>query len=224
MSRSPLRSVWFDPSQTIARIAHENPGYRLFVLPILAGFAVLPTTALFSTEDNAIVSGIFLSTLLTFGPVLEVLQVLVGAYLIRATGVWLGGKAGVESIQAAIAWGNVPIVALAILGIPLMAFSAFYAEFTGVPLSANQSSLVTVIGIVLIIIQVVIVAWSIGIFWKGLATVQGYSVGRAILNSILAWTVVAAIVVIGAAALGYTSNLEWLFFAGTDELVLLSGE
>jgi len=224
MNRSPLRSVWFDPSQTIARIAHENPGYRLYALPILGGFAVLPTSALFSTEDSVIESGILLSALLTFGPVLEVLQVLVGAYLIRVTGVWLGGKAGVASIQTAIAWGNVPIVVLAILAIPLMAFSAIYAEVCGGPLSAYQSSLVTGIGFGLLVLQVVIMAWSIGIFWKGLAIVQGYSVGRAILNSIVAWAIPAAIVVTGAAALGYSSNIEWLFLAGAHELVTLSGQ
>jgi len=222
MSRSPLRSIWFDPSQTIARIAHENPGYRLYVLPILAGLAVWPTSALFSTEDNVMESGILLSALLTFGPALEVLQVFVGAYLIRVTGVWLGGKAGVASIQAVIVWGNVPIVALAVLGIPLMAFSAFYAEASGAPLLANQSSLVSGVGLVLLALQVVVVAWSMGIFWKGLAIVQGYSVGRAILNSIVAWAIPAALVAVGAIALGYSDKVTWLFFAGIDELVTFS--
>ncbi len=224
MRRSPLRSIWFDPSRTIARIAHQNPGYRLYVLPILAGFAILPTSALFSADDSEMTSGILLSTLLAFGPVLEVLQVLLGAYLIRITGVWLGGTAGVASIQTAIAWGNVPIVALAILGLPLMAFSAFYAEISGAPLSANQSSLVTIIGFALLMLQMVIVVWSIGIFLKGLAVVQGYSVGRAALNSIVAWAIPVLLVVIGAVVLGYSDNLAWLFLAGTDELVTLSGQ
>lgn len=224
MSRSPLRSIWFDPSQTVARIAHENPSYRLYALPILAGFAVWPTAALFATEDSPMESGIVLSAFLSFGPVLEVLQLFVGAYLLRVTGVWLGGKAGIASIQAAIAWGNVPIVALAILGIPLMAFSAFYAEVSEAPLSANESSMLTSIGFVLLALQVAVVVWSVGIFWKGLATVQGYSVGRAIINSFVAWALPAALVAIGAVALGYSNKVAWLFFAGIEELVTLSGQ
>ena len=223
MSRSPLRSIWFNPSQTIARIAHENPGYRLYSLPILAGFAVWPTSALFSTDDSVMASGLVLSTLLTFGPVFEVLQLLVGAYLIRVTGAWLGGKAGVASIQTAIAWGNVPIVALAILGILLMTFAAFYSEVSGAPLSANQSALVSGIGFFFLALQIAVVAWSVGIFWRGLAIVQGYSVGRAILNSLAAWALPAALIAIGAVALGYSDNVAWLFFAGIDELVMLSG-
>jgi hypothetical protein len=224
MSRSPIRTIWLEPSQTIARIAHENPAYRIYVLPILAGFAVLPTTAVFSSDDSAMRSGILLSTLMSFGPIFEVLQVFVGAYLIRVTGAWLGGKADEGSIQTAIVWGNVPIVALAVLAIPLSALSVVYTKAADASLSAYESPTVTGVGFVLLAVQVALVSWFVGIFWKGLAAVQGYSLGRAVLNSLIAWAIPAAVVLIGAAALGFSESVQSLSLAGARDLVNLSGE
>lgn len=220
---SPLLSVWLRPSRTIAAIAHENPGYRLFALPIIAGFATWPTVALFATEEESLDSGLILSTLLAFGPVAEVLQVFAGAYLVRLTGAWLGGKAGVASIQTAIAWGNVPIAALTVLGIPLLLFASLYNEASDVPLTWNQSPLVATIGWLLFCVQSVIVGWSLVIVFRGLAAVQGYSIGRAVLNAVLAWLVPALLVVLAVAVLGYGDILPELFLSGFDDLVMKSG-
>lgn len=220
--QSPLRSVWFNPSQTIARIAHENPGYRIFALSIIAGFAVWPTVALFATEEQQIESGIILSTLLAFGPVAEVLQVFIGAYFIRLTGIWLGGKAGVAAIQTAIVWGNVPIAVLTVFSVLFLGISAAYAEFSDTPLSWDQSSLVTAVAWLVFVFQAVIVTWSIAIFLRGLASVQGYSTGRAAANAVIAWMIPAGLIVLAAVVLGYADRLFWLFFAGFDNLVFLS--
>ncbi len=220
---SPLRSVWFNPSQTIAYIAHENPGYRLFALPIIAGFAVWPTLALFSSDIDQAESGLVLSTLLAFGPITELFQVFVGAYLIRLTGVWLGGRAGIASIQTAIVWGNVPIAVITILGIVLLVFSFAYNEFAEAPLTWDQSPAVTTIAWLLFAVQTVIVGWSIVIFLRGLAKVQGYSLTRATLNAIVAWLIPALLIVIVAVILGYGDYLPSLFFAGFEELVMPNG-
>lgn len=217
---SPLRSVWFNPSQTIAYIAHENPAHRLFALPIIAGFAVWPTIALFSTDTGEVETGLVLSTLLSFGPIAELFQVFIGAYLIRLTGIWLGGKAGITSIQTAIVWGNVPIAAITILGMVMLVFSSAYNEFSETPLTSGHSPLVTTIAWLLFAIQTVIVGWSIVIFLHGLARVQGYTVTRATLNAVLAWLVAAMLIVLAAVILGYGEKLPGLFFARFEDLVM----
>lgn len=211
------------PSQTIACIAHENPGYRLFALPVIAGFAVWPTMALFTSDTDQIESGLILSTLLAFGPIAELFQVFVGAYLIRLTGIWFGGKAGITSIQTAIVWGNVPIALLTIIGIVLLIFASAYNEFSETPLAWDQSPLVTAIAWLLFAFQAVIVGWSIVIFLRGLAKVQGYSIGRATMNAVFAWLVLAMLVVLVAAVLGYGDSLPWLFLAGFEDLVMSNG-
>lgn len=220
---SPLRSIWFNPSQTIAYIAHENPSYRLFAIPIIAGFAIWPTVALFSSDADQFESGLILSTILAFGPIAELSQVFLGAYLIRLTGLWLGGKAGIASIQTAIVWGNVPIAMIAVVSATLLVFSWAYDELAKAPLTWNHSPMVTTLAWALFATQLVIVGWSIVIFLRGLAQVQGYSLPLAMLNATLAWLLPAMVMVIMTIVLGSGEYVSWLLFAGFDDLMMQSG-
>ena len=189
------------------------------MLPVAAGLLTLPTAELFGGENFDITIGFAWASLVAFGPLAELLQVFVGSYLIRLTGAWLGGKAGSASIQTAIVWGNVPIVAMSLLGIAALMFSFIYAEFGAEPLMWGQSPIVLAVGWTLVAIQAVLVAWSIAIFLRGVAVVQGFSVGRALLNALLAWSIVAAALVLITVSLGLSDKLNWLFFAGLEELL-----
>ena len=226
-SSSPVRTIWFRPAETIANLAHDNPGYRLYLLPIVAGFAVWPTMALFATNDDQMETGFVLSSLLAFGPVIEVLQVFVGAWLIRITGVWLGGRAGSTSIQAAIAWCNLPIAILAVLGLVLMWLPVF---LTGLgepmdpahpPLRWNQSVATATAGWTIFALQMALVGWSLVILISGLAAVQGYTIWRAALNAVMAWGIVATLFALATLLVTDTAGLLNIFFAGFDNLVLL---
>ncbi len=222
--RSPLRSVWLHPSQTIARIAHENPGYRLIALPIIAGFATWPTIAFFSTDIEQVEIGLFWLALLSYGPVFEVLQLFVGAYLIRATGIWLGGKAGLASIQTAIAWGNAPIAALTILSIPLMIAAAILAETSEADFLSEPTMTVLPAAMALTVIQFLFVIWSLAIFVRGLASVQGFSTARALLNTFVACVIPVAMIVSILVVAGRSDSLASIFFAGSNEIVYVGTE
>lgn len=213
---SPSRAIWFHPSQTVARVAHENPEYRLLALPFLAGFAIWPTIALFDTENETI-GGFFLSTVLSFGPFGEIAQLFIGAYLIRVTGKWLGGRAGLASIGTVIAWGNLPIVWLAVLSLALSIASNLFHEHTGESITWNQSQSMSVFAWTLFSVQLLAVAWSFVIFLRGLARVQGYSMARSAANAVLAWLIAAGLVAIAAILLGQVQSLGWLFLSGLDE-------
>ena len=67
---------------------------------------VLPYLLSLKLDKNVFVQAInisfTLSSLLAFHPVIEVLQVFVGEWLIRITGVGLGGRAGSRSVQTAL--------------------------------------------------------------------------------------------------------------------------
>jgi len=211
--------VWFHPSHTIARVAHENPGYRLFALPVIAGFAVWPTIAFFSPDADRVAAGVFWSSLLTFGPLLEILQIFLGAFLIRATGIWFGGRAGVSSIQTAIAWSNVPVAALAVLCIPVMIISVVLTDIVGVDLVSDPPAAILFTGVVLTVIQFAFVIWSVIIFVLALARLQGFSTGRAIMNTVAAWSFPAALLILVMIAAGHGDDLTWAFFSGYEELV-----
>ncbi len=220
-SSSPVRSIWFRPRETIANIAHDNPGYRLYLLPIVAGLAILPTMALFATDDDHTKSGFLLSSLVAFGPLIEVLQVFVGAWLIRVTGVWLGGRAGSTSIQTAIAWCNLPIAVLALLGLGLTMLSAFLMETMNVPLWWNQSAATATVGWSLFALQTALVGWSLVILISGLAAVQGYSIWRAALNAAIAWGIAAVIFALAVSLATDSAGLLEIFFLGFDNVVLI---
>ncbi len=226
-SSSPVRSIWFRPKETIASIAHDNPGYRLYLFPIVAGFVILPTMALFATDDDDMLFGFVLSTLLAFGPwwilrpFFEVLQVFVGAWLIRMTGVWLGGRASTESIQTTIAWCHLPIAILAILGTALFFLAAFLTDAGDSPLWWNQSAATATVGWTLFAVQTALIGWSIVILISGLAAVQRYSMWRAALNVALAWGIVAAIAALAALLFTDAAGLFLFFFIGFDNMVIL---
>ena len=221
MRMSPQRAIWFRPVQTVLRIVHERPGYGMLVLTFLAGMSVWPTAALYTAQETVIFNGLLLSTLLSFGLALEFLQLFVGAFLIRITGAMFGGRAGIITIQTVIAWANVPIVALGLISLPLMIFAWIHSEFLGEALSPTPSTLTFVLAVAVFVFQLVLIIWSWVIFLTGLAVVQGFSVVRAFASAALAWILVAGLVVLAAHALGYSSQLSWLFFSGMSQWVTL---
>jgi len=214
-TRSPLLAIWFQPAKTIARVAHENPGYRLFALPLLAGFATWLTAELDGRDAGAFDYGLLPSALLSFGPIGELVQVFAGAYLLRLTGAWLGGTAGSRSIQTAIAWANAPIVVIAGVGL-LIAILLNVGDFYTGALLAYHPTTYFVAGWVLFALQFALVAWSYVIFLKGLAAVQGFSLARAALNTLLAAAIPVIILVVATVALGSVDDLLWLLFNGME--------
>jgi hypothetical protein len=108
---------------------------------------------------------------------------------------------------------------MTVLGIVALVFSLFYSELADEPLQWGQSPVVLAVGWLLVAVQVVLVVWSLAIFLKGVAVVQGFSIGRAMLNALLAWSAAAAILALVTVGLGLSDSLNWLFFAGADELV-----
>ena len=213
--RSPLLTIWLRPSKTVARIAHENPGYRLYALPLVAGFAAWPTAILQGEDPGPFDYGLLPGVLLSFGPIGELIQVFVGAYLLRLTGSWLGGKAGSTSIQTAIAWANAPIALITCLGL-LISFAFSLAEsFEITPFMSNPSAY-AVTGWSLFALQFALIAWSYVIFLKGLAEVQDFSVARAVLNTLLAASIPVIILAVATVALGSVDDLLRLLFDGTE--------
>lgn len=179
---------------------------------------MLPTATLFGDENLDITIGFVWASLLAFGPVVELLQVFVGAYLIRLTGSWLGGKAGSTGLQAAIVWGNLPIAVMTVLGIVAVGFSVIHTGLAEEPLRWGQSPVITGLGWTLVAMQAVLLVWSFAILVSGVAVLQGFSRVRAVFNALLAWFVAAALLALATIALGLSDKLAWLFFSGASEL------
>lgn len=208
---SPLQTIWFHPGKTLRQVAHENPGYGLFVLPILAGLAMSPAEVLFFDETGFFTRGFVWSSLFAFGPLVEILQVFVGSWLLHLIGQRLGGRADAQSIQPIVAWSNAPIVLLFVIGWLLVLVEGVFDEELTVVLETAESWVLWLICGMLVLVELAAIALSLRILVAGLATVHGYSTLRAVQTILLAWLAAALAVIFVAVLLGLTSYLGRFF-------------
>lgn len=187
-------------------------------MPLLASLAVLPSTLVVAGDGEPARFGLLVSALVSFGPFGELLQVFVGAWLIRLTGTWLGGRGGTAAIQSAIVWSNLPIVVLALIGLPLGMFSSLVEALEFLPVMPGESFVPGYVIAMLVAVQVTLPLWSAAILVAGLARVQGFTIARALVNITFAAALAALFVVVAAAATGFADKLDALFFAGIGKV------
>ena len=115
---------------------------------------------------------------LTLGPLIGLFNLYLSAGLIRWTGRWIGGRARREQLQTAVAWSFYPSAVLLFVTIPLFAYRIIM-DVTGV------NALPASIGIPYDLLSTVILIWAAVILVVGVAEVQKFSIGKAVLNCIL---------------------------------------
>ena len=200
------------PAATLRRIAHDNPGYGVFVLPVLAGFATYPVAGLAFGEDAIDYTGGYIAqSLLSFSPILELLQLFAAAYLISRLAPWFQGRPDSRRLLSALAWSNVPIVLLAPIGFAAVSL----AELLAVPRAAG--GLPSTVLLPALAVQVGLIGWAKYLLVTGCADALALSRGRAALCLATAWLLSAA--AIGAvvfAGMGARGALAVLF-AGLPE-------
>ena len=181
---NPWFSIWLRPRATIQQIVDTNPTRLVLVLVVLAG---LPSVFEVCSKKTSLPTSLFLSFIL--GPLLGIIILYIGGALLHLTGRWLGGLASPQNIRAALAWSNVPIIWALLLWIPKL--SLFWST-SDVSFIDNSDP----VGFILL--EKMIGIWSFVILLKCLGQVQGFSVWRALGNSILAALFFLIIVVVVA--------------------------
>lgn len=177
-----LISICIRPRETIQYIVDTHPKYLIFWLVILAPIStILHQFSLNHVGDSFQWPLMFLMVLILSGVV-----GLSGFYIISVlnywTGKWIGGKASLESIQAAMAWSLVPIIfslSLWVLAIALCGYDLFTSKEP--ILSRSLSN--TMMGI--LTTESILEIWFVIIYCKCLGQVQGFSAWRAWVNNAL---------------------------------------
>jgi len=179
-----LLTMWVCPRQTIRRIIDTQPDSKLFLLSLIYG---LPMMFYFlqgnSWGQNSRLSTILL-TALVGAVVIGYIGINIGSALLFVTGKWIGGKGRFKQVRASVAWSNVTnLASVAIWGLLIVLFreSVFLADFPYASSLGNFALLMNSI----FIIQLVVAIWSIVIFVSSLAETQGFSVFKAIINTLL---------------------------------------
>ncbi|RZJ85874.1 MAG: hypothetical protein EOO60_14200, partial [Hymenobacter sp.] len=180
-----LRKIWTVPQVTLSFILAKCPDKYLTVLLVLGG-AVRALDRVVRQHDankqvvtNRITIGVILGTLSGW------LTYYCYAWGLSLTGSWLGGRATTDQLRTVLAWALVPSVASLALLLPQVAMSedgSFRREYGAYFVEGSSVIMLCWIG------QVVLSTWSVIILLKGIALVQGFGLGKSILNMLLPGT------------------------------------
>ncbi|MEO0614620.1 MAG: Yip1 family protein [Pseudomonadota bacterium] len=212
---SVLHTIWRQPRATLRRITHDNPGYGVFVLPVLASFATYPVASL-ALGDNAAedTAGYVTQSLLSFPPALELLQLFAAAFLLSRLAPVFHGRGDSRRLLSALAWSNAPIVLLA----PISLAAVMFAESLGVPRAAGGLPLTVLVPA--LVLQVGAILWSKVLLVIGCAEALVLPPMRAAACVLVAWLLsAAALALVVSITLGGEAVLS-VFSAGLTEAFL----
>jgi len=170
---NPLGSIWFHPRRTIRAIVDTDPFYGVLLLAMAAGAAnaIMEVAAL--PGPAPIGSSIFAAGLLagSAGAVLGIAWLYIFGWLYRWVGGWLGGRAKTQEVRAAIAWVEVPTLALFLLWLIGYLWAPDPEAAAG-----GSGELIRLVGIVFLsLLAVVVWVWRTVLACQTLAEVHRFS-------------------------------------------------
>ena len=185
---NPWFSIWIRPRATIQQIIDSHPTRLVLVLAAVAGFAQFLDRAVMRNLGDRMEWPMIFALAAVAGSVMGIVGLYIGGALLRWTGGWLGGRASMEQVRAAIAWSSVPLIWALPLWIPeLVLFGQDLFTSATPRLDANPPLAVALIGFGLV--ELVVGLWAIVVFLKCLGQVQGFSAWRALGNALLAFLI-----------------------------------
>ena len=185
MSKNPWISIWNRPSATISEIVAENPNRSLWLLAAIYGFSSLMNMFQSAALGSSMSPVLIILLAAIFSPIWGYLAFTVWSAFVHLTGKLFRGQAPYSHVRAAYAWCCVPLAVNVVLWFVMAAIFGrqLFLNFPDEHLLSQ--GLITLLFVILII-KVVLSVWSLVIYLNALATVQNFSVLRAILNVIVA--------------------------------------
>ncbi len=205
--KSPWLSIWTEPRKTIRSIINTDPkrGYLLlcaiYGLPL--AFNIVQSFALTSAIPLwAIVIGCLV--VCTF---LGMVGISISSWLVHFTGKWIGGKGNFLTIRTAVAWSNAPNIVSILMWVVL--FGVFGARVLNKNFSEGQFVGYQAGTLFLVmLIESIVSIWGLVILLNGLKEVQGFSIWKALLNLVIPFVIVVAIIWIAAWAFSGTRAIS----------------
>jgi hypothetical protein len=203
MGMNPWISIWTEPRKTISKIVDVNPNRSLWLLAWIYGFLSLLNGSQSLEVGKPVHFLLLLLSAIVLAPLWGMFIFSFWSWVVHMVGKLLKGRGSFSYIRAAFAWSCVPLtvnIALWFLGLAL---------FGRVVLQTAQPTTGPMIIMMFILIaKVVVMIWSLVIYINALAEVQGFSIGRSIINIVLSWIaigVAAALILMGIAFLTHSS-------------------
>jgi hypothetical protein len=181
--------IWTRPRPVFKFINHCRYEKHATLLFILAGIA----KAFSRTEDKSMLdtSSIVVTLIgcIIGGALFGWISYYIYSSLVRWTGTWLKGCANTDAILRILAYASIPTIVGLVLIIPELAlrYSTAFGEDN---FSFGNNITYTILYYMLIFIKAVLGIWTLVLYTIGIAEVQQFSIGKALINLILPLVVV----------------------------------
>ncbi len=193
-----LFKIWTVPQATLSFILAKCSDRHLTVLLILGGAvrALDRVVGRHGAGKQVAANGITIGII--FGTLSGWLTYYCYAWGLSLTGRWLGGRATTDQLRTVLAWALVPSVASLALLLPQVAVledDSFRHVYGAYFMDGSSVLLLCQIG------QLILSIWSVIILLKGIALVQGFGMGKSILNMLLPGTLIVVAILLIATLL-----------------------
>jgi hypothetical protein len=196
--RKLLVSIWLRPQDTLAFILAKYPADYISILFFLGGIARAIERAISQQQSDRANITTALLLAIVMGSISGWITSSIYAWGMTIVGRWLGGIDDNDKFRTVLAWAQVPSIAGLLLLWPALVFLKD-ASFREVRLA--YPPLTSSILPMLLLAKIVLGGWSIVIFLKGVALIQGFSSARALVNILLPGSLVVAFILLIAGLL-----------------------
>ena len=176
-SISPWGSVWLKPRRTIEAIA-PAPGLEVWLLAALGLIGNLIIQLLLGGWTELLFDWRLVAVIVLFGAMFGIIGLYCCGILFRWSGRLFGGNAPSPAIRAALAWGQLPILA---------AVAVYIAAIVGLRLTGGAGSGPGASDTVLSLMIVAAQLWTLVMTCLMLSRVQHFGFWRTVASSALGW-------------------------------------
>jgi hypothetical protein len=190
---NPWLSIWTEPRKTVRSIVNTDPKFGFVILSAIYGFPMALNLAQNFSLGASVPAWAILLGALIICTLLGMIGITISTWLLHFTGRWIGGRGSFQTVRTAVAWSNVPNVVTILMGLIMVAMfgrAMFNPAFSATHFMGTQAGIVFIV----FLLQAVASIWGFVILLVGLSEVQGFSVWKALLNVLIPFVIVVAIV------------------------------
>lgn len=184
---NPWITIWTEPRATVRSILATNPRRGFWLLATLYALALSFSTANFYSWGLAHSFSAIFFPLVLLSPITGAVWLGFQAWILRLTGRLFGGHAPIQSVRAALAWSRTPYLLELVMWVVLM---ILHAETVFIQHAIGAAAAF------IVLISLIINLWALVLLIQLIREVQGFSLGRAIGNVLVAWAASFIIVTI----------------------------
>ncbi|MGC1878397.1 MAG: Yip1 family protein [Rhabdochlamydiaceae bacterium] len=190
---NPWLSIWTEPRKTVRSIVTTNPKFGFVILSAIYGLPMALNLAQNFSLGTMVPTWAILIGSLIVCTFLGMVGISIATWLLHFTGSWIGGKGSYQTVRTAVAWSNVPNIVTILMWIVLLyVFGGlvFNRQFSETPFIGYQAGIVFIV----FLFQAIVSIWGFIILLQGLAEVQGFSAWKALLNILIPFVIVVALI------------------------------